>query len=112
MLAIGVDKYRIERRALKYAVRDAVEFGKSLEVVGSTLFAKVETTVLKDEEVTEAAIAAAFKRIGADAKVGDAFEWVTGSTTADFGSDRPRAPAGAEAAYYCAALGEPAALAA
>jgi uncharacterized caspase-like protein len=73
VLAIGVDKYRIEGRELKYAVRDALEFGKALEVVGSTLFAKVEKTVLKDEEVTEAAIAAAFERIGADAKVGDAF---------------------------------------
>jgi uncharacterized caspase-like protein len=73
VLAIGVDKYRIEGRQLKYAVRDALEFSKALEVVGSTLFAKVHTTVLTDEEVTEAAIAAAFERIGADAKVGDAF---------------------------------------
>jgi WD40 repeat protein/uncharacterized caspase-like protein len=73
VLAIGVDKYRIEGRALKYAVRDAVEFSKALETVGSSLFAKVHTTILKDEEVTETAIAAAFERIGADAKVGDAF---------------------------------------
>jgi uncharacterized caspase-like protein len=73
VLAIGVDKYRIEGRALKYAVRDAIEFSKALETVGSALFTKVHTTILKDEEVTEAAIAAAFERIGAIAKVGDAF---------------------------------------
>jgi uncharacterized caspase-like protein len=33
----------------------------------------VHTTILKDEEVTEGAIGAAFERIGAEAKVGDAF---------------------------------------
>jgi uncharacterized caspase-like protein len=58
---------------LKHAVNDALKFSKALEAVGSTLFAKVETTILKDEEATERAIAAAFERIGADARPGDVF---------------------------------------
>jgi hypothetical protein len=73
VLAIGVDKYRMPDLRLKYAVNDTLRFAKALELVGSTLFARVETTVLKDEEVTESAIAAAFERIGAAATTGDVF---------------------------------------
>ncbi len=54
-------------------MKDTLKFSKALELVGSTLFAKVETTTLTDEQVTESAIAAAFDRIGADAKPGDVF---------------------------------------
>jgi hypothetical protein len=73
VLAIGVDKYRMPDLRLKYAVNDTVKFAKALELVGSTLFARLETTILKDEEVTESAIAAAFARIGAAARTGDVF---------------------------------------
>ena len=60
-----------------------MKFSKALELVGSTLFAKVETTILTNEEVTESAIAAAFDRIGADAKTGDVFVlYVAGHGTA------------------------------
>ena len=73
VLAIGVDKYRMPDLELKYAVKDTLEFSKALGIVGSTLFAKVETTTLTNEQVTETAIASAFDRIGSDAKIGDVF---------------------------------------
>jgi hypothetical protein len=73
VLAVGVDKYRMPDLELRYAVNDTFKFSKALELVGSALFAKVETTILANEQVTEDAIAAAFGRIGADAKTGDVF---------------------------------------
>ena len=73
VLAIGVDKYRMPDYELKYAVKDTLEFSKALELVGSSLFAKVHTMALTNEEVSERAIATAFDRIGADAKIGDVF---------------------------------------
>jgi WD40 repeat protein len=73
VLAVGVDRYRMPGYRLRYAVNDTVKFAKALQIVGSGLFAKVETLILKDEEVTEQAIASAFDRIGADAKPGDVF---------------------------------------
>ena len=73
VLAVGVDKYRMPDLELKYAVKDTLEFSKALGIVGSSLFAKVQTTTLTNEQVTESNIAAAFDRIGADAKTGDVF---------------------------------------
>ena len=73
VLAIGVDEYRMQSYKLKYAVNDTLKFAKALQLVGSTLFAEVKTTILTDKQVTEQAIASAFDRIGPDAKVGDVF---------------------------------------
>ena len=73
VLAIGVDKYRMADLELKYAVKDTLEFSKALEAVGSGLFAKVQSTVLANEQVRETAIAAAFDRISADARTDDVF---------------------------------------
>jgi hypothetical protein len=71
--ACAQDRAKVEDLRLKYAVNDTLKVAKALVLVGSTLFAKVETTVLKDEEVTESGIAAAFERIGAAARTGDVF---------------------------------------
>jgi WD40 repeat protein len=73
VLAIGVDEYRMADLKLKYAVNDTLRLAKALEIVGSTLFAKVETTILTNEQVAEGNIGAAFDRIGATAKTGDVF---------------------------------------
>jgi WD40 repeat protein len=73
VLAIGVNKYRMQDYELRLAVKDATDFAKALEVVGSGLFAKVQVETLVDEQVTQANIAAAFARIGADAKPWDVF---------------------------------------
>jgi WD40 repeat protein len=73
VLAIGVNKYRMQDYQLNLAVKDATDFAKALEVVGSGLFAKVNVEILVDEQVTKAKIADAFKSISTDAKPGDVF---------------------------------------
>src|SRR5262249_43347202 len=73
VLAIGVDKYRMDAYRLNYAVKDAKEFAAALKIVGEGLFTGVQTTVLTDEDVTEARIAAAIDRVAADAKPTDVF---------------------------------------
>jgi WD40 repeat protein len=73
VLAIGVNKYRMQDYELRLAVKDASDFANALKVVGSGLFAEVKVETLTDEQVTEANIAAAFARVGADAKPWDVF---------------------------------------
>jgi WD40 repeat protein len=73
VLAIGVDKYRMEAYRLNYAVKDAKEFAEALKIVGEGLFASVRTTVLTDEEVSETRIGSVIDRIGGDAKPNDVF---------------------------------------
>jgi hypothetical protein len=73
VLAIGVDKYRMEDYRLNYATKDAKEFAAALKIVGAGLFAGVLTSVLIDEDVSEARIASAIDRIAADAKPNDVF---------------------------------------
>ena len=73
VLAIGVDKYRMKDYELHYAAEDADSFAKAIETVGSDLFANVIPTVLKNEQVTAAAIGKAFEQIGAAAKPSDVF---------------------------------------
>ena len=50
VLAIGVDKYRMDAYRLNYAVKDAKEFAAALKTVGEGLFASVQTTVLTDKK--------------------------------------------------------------
>src|SRR5215467_2324305 len=73
VLAIGVDKYRMNDYRLNYAAKDAREFAKAMKVVGSSLFSDVAVTELVDEEVTRETIAAAFEKIRAAAKPVDVF---------------------------------------
>ena len=73
VLAIGVNKYRMQDYELRLAVKDATEFARALEVVGSGLFAEVKVKTLADEQVTQTNIANAFASIGADAKPWDVF---------------------------------------
>src|SRR5262249_3563298 len=53
VLSIGVNKYRMQDYELRLAVKDATDFAKALEVVGSGLFAKVQVETLVDEQVTQ-----------------------------------------------------------
>jgi uncharacterized caspase-like protein len=73
VLAVGVDKYRMKDYELRYAVNDAKRVAKALETVGSTLFAKVETTALVNEDVTREKLAATFGRLAATVKPADVF---------------------------------------
>jgi len=73
VLAIGVDKYRMEDYRLHYAAKDAKEFAEALRIVGEGLFASVKVNVLTDEEVSEARIGAAIDLIAIDAKPHDVF---------------------------------------
>lgn len=73
VLAVGVDKYRMKDYELRYAVNDARRFAKALETVGSTLFAKVETTLLVNEDVSRTKLAATFERLSGTVKPGDVF---------------------------------------
>ena len=73
VLAIGVDKYRMDAYRLNYAVKDAKEFAAALKTVGEGLFGSVHTTVLTDEDVAELRIASAIDRIAAESKPHDVF---------------------------------------
>jgi len=73
VLAIGVDKYRMDAYRLNYAVKDAKEFAAALKTVGEGLFGSVHTTVLTDEDVAESRIASAIDRIAAESKPHDVF---------------------------------------
>ena len=73
VLAIGVDKYRMDAYRLNYAVKDAKEFATALKTVGAGLFASVQTTVLTDEDVSVGRIASAIDSIASDAKPHDVF---------------------------------------
>ncbi|MGB8399023.1 caspase family protein [Bradyrhizobium sp.] len=73
VLALGVNRYRIEGYQLNYAANDAESFAKALKIVGSTLFAEVKTTTLTDEQVSEAGISSAINDIAREAKTGDVF---------------------------------------
>ena len=73
VLALGVDAYRMKEYKLGYAAHDAVSIAKALEVVGSTLFAKVHPTVLTDAQVNEAGIAKAIDDIAREATPSDVF---------------------------------------
>jgi uncharacterized caspase-like protein len=73
VLAIGVDKYRMQDYQLRYAVNDVEEFAKAMKAVGSSLFASVDVVELEDEQVTRESIAAAFDQISAATKPDDVF---------------------------------------
>ncbi|MEW5964983.1 MAG: caspase family protein [Pseudomonadota bacterium] len=73
VLAVGVDKYRMKDYELRYAVNDARRFAKALETVGSTLFSKVETTLLVNEEVSRERLAQTFARLAETVKPGGVF---------------------------------------
>ena len=73
VLALGVDKYRMKDYRLSYAAHDARTFTKAMELVGSGLFAEVETRILTDAEVNEAAISAAIDEIARAAGSEDVF---------------------------------------
>ena len=73
VLALGVNKYRMNEYQLNYAATDATSFAKALQVVGSTLFAEVKPIALTDEQVNEADISSAINKIAQDAKPDDVF---------------------------------------
>jgi uncharacterized caspase-like protein len=69
VLALGVDKYARPDWQLRYATKDATAFADAVKTVasakaeGKALFADIEVKTLRDAEVTERAIAAAFDRL-------------------------------------------------
>lgn len=71
VLALGVDAYRMEKYVLRHAANDATTFAKALEVVGSTLFARVIPKVLTDHQVNEVEIDAAIAKIAGEANPED-----------------------------------------
>ncbi len=73
VLGIGVDNYIKKEYQLSYAVKDATSVVRALNIVGSTLFSKVSSTLLTDEQVTADSIEEAFGRIAANAKPTDVF---------------------------------------
>jgi WD40 repeat protein len=73
VLAVGVDKYRMTKYRLSYAVSDARSFAKAMAVVGTGLFSDVRTKVLTNEDVSESGIAAAIEDIARAARPQDVF---------------------------------------
>lgn len=73
VLALGINKYRMKEYQLSYAASDATSLAKALSMVGSSLFSKVTTKALIDEQVSEAGIAGAIDQIAREAKPEDVF---------------------------------------
>jgi hypothetical protein len=73
VLAMGVNKYRMEGYQLSYATADATDIAEALKLVGSTLFSEVKTTVLTDAQVNEADISSAVNDISGEATTDDVF---------------------------------------
>jgi uncharacterized caspase-like protein len=79
VLALGVDKYARPDWQLRYATKDATAFADAVKTVanataeGKALFADIEVKTLRDAEVTERAIAAAFDRLSSIVKAHDVF---------------------------------------
>ena len=56
LLSIGVSKYDVEKLKLNYAARDARKLDETLRQRSASLFRKVETKVLTDEQATQTGI--------------------------------------------------------
>jgi WD40 repeat protein len=72
-LAVGVDKYKMEKYRLSYAVKDAGEFVRGLESIGGSFFSKVNAKVLADREVSREALESEFRWVGDHVQPQDVF---------------------------------------
>ena len=74
ILALGVNSYNDVKRKLKFAVSDAEELSRSLAEAGKNYYRHAPVvTVLRDDQVSAAAIGAAFKELGTKVKANDVF---------------------------------------
>jgi hypothetical protein len=73
LFVVGVNNYKNPKYNLNYAQADAAAFTEAITNGSHGLFAKVNTTILKDEEATREGITAAFEKIKAAANPQDLF---------------------------------------
>lgn len=73
VLAVGVNDYADGRLRLTYAANDAKAFSEAVAKAGQGLFAKTETTLLLDENVTREGLEAAFDDLAAKVRPNDVF---------------------------------------
>ena len=72
-IVIGIDDYRDSVLQLTYAANDAKAFKAALEARGAGLFAKVDITLLTNQQATIEGIKAAFEQIKPKVGIEDAF---------------------------------------
>ncbi len=73
LLVVGVNIYKNQRYNLNYANADATAFIAALTLGSQSLFGKINTTFLKDEEATKDGLQTAFEKIKAAARPQDLF---------------------------------------
>lgn len=73
ILAIGINKYRDKSLWLNYAVPDATEIVKQLQITGIGVFKKIDKIELYDQDATLPAIAQAFAQTAKKDKTNDVF---------------------------------------
>ncbi len=73
LLAVGINNYKNPRNKLNYATADANSFKAIMEEGSKSIFAKYNSTFLKDNEATKATIINSFNNIVREAKQEDVF---------------------------------------
>ncbi len=73
LVIVGINTYKNPKYNLNYALADAEAFKVAMEIGSKTIFSKVSTTFIKDEEADKAGFEAAFEKVKAAAKPQDLF---------------------------------------
>ena len=73
LLVVGINAYKNPKYTLNYAQADATAFTQALTNGSSSLFSKINTTVLSDAQATKEGMMAAFEKIKAVATAKDLF---------------------------------------
>lgn len=73
VLAVGIDRHRLEALDLKFAAADARAFAEGVAAGAAGLYAEVRSTLLLDEQAGRAAIVAALERLAREVGPHDTF---------------------------------------